>query len=53
MASIITERNIAWKLHSNLFCLKWKTENVSFKKIIEELKDIFKKIWYLYYWGKC
>ena len=38
----ITERNRALFLYNNHFCLIWKSENVSFKDAIKELKDIFK-----------
>ena len=29
-------------MHNNLFCLNWKSENVSFNQAIKELKDNFK-----------
>ena len=38
----VTERNKALYLHNNHFCLIWKSEKVSFKDAIKELKDNFK-----------
>ena len=37
-----TERNEALFLQNNHFCLIWKSENVSFKQAIKELKENFK-----------
>ena len=38
----ITERNNALYLYNNHFCLLWKSEGVSFKDAVKELKDILK-----------
>ena len=38
----VTERKIALLLYNNHFCLIRKSENVSFKQTIKELKDTFK-----------
>ena len=38
----VTERNKALYLHNNHFCVIWKSENVSFKDAIRELKENFK-----------
>ena len=38
----VTDRNKAWCLHNNHFCLIWKSENVNFNQTFEELKDNFK-----------
>ena len=35
----LTGRNMALKLHKNLFCLKWRSENVCFNQAVKELKD--------------
>ena len=41
----ITQRNIAKKTHNNHFCLTWKSNDISFKKAIEdELKPYFKVV---------
>ena len=40
--SSITEKNIAVFLYKNSFCLIWKSNGISFKKAIEELKLNFK-----------
>ena len=40
----VTERNIAFKIHNNHFCLIWKSVGVSFHKTIKELKVYFKVI---------
>ena len=37
----VTDRNNALFLHSNHFCLIWKSEGVSFNQAIKELKDNF------------
>ena len=37
-----TERKIALKMHNDLFCLIWKSQNISFNQVIKELKDNFK-----------
>ena len=34
----ITQRDIALEKHNNLFCLIWKSQNISFNKAIEVLK---------------
>ena len=38
----ITQRNIAFKLHSYHFCLIWKSGSTGFNQAIKELKDNFK-----------
>ena len=38
----VTNRGNALFLHSNQFCLKWKSDNDSFNQAIKELKDNFK-----------
>ena len=38
----VTDRNHDLFLHSNRFCLIWKSEGVSFNQAIKELKDNFK-----------
>ena len=38
----VTDKNNAMFLHSNHFCLVWKSENVIFNKAIKELKGNFK-----------
>ena len=38
----VTNRNTALFLHENHFCSIWKSEKVSFKNAIKELKDNFK-----------
>ena len=40
----VTERNNALFLHSNHFCLIWKSENVKLNQAIKELKDNFKVV---------
>ena len=40
----ITQKNTALKIHNNLFCLIWKTSDVSFDRAIKELKDNFKVV---------
>ena len=40
----VTNRDIALFLHENRFCLIWKSQNVSFKDAIRELKDNFKMV---------
>ena len=40
----ITERNIALFIYKKHFCLIWKSQGVSFKKVIEELKLNFKVV---------
>ena len=40
----ITERNKAFFLHIIHFCLIWESENVSFIKIIRELRQNFKVV---------
>ena len=39
-----TERNKALFLYNNHFCLIWKSEKVSFKQAIKEMKDSFKTV---------
>ena len=38
----VTDRNNALFLYNNHFCLKWKSEGVSFNQAIKELKDKYK-----------
>ena len=38
---MVTERNIALYLYNNHFCLKWKSEKVSFNQANRKVKDIF------------
>ena len=38
----ITERNVALYMYKNHFCLNWKSQRVSFKEAIEEVKINFK-----------
>ena len=40
----VTDRNNALFLYNNHFCSKWKSEGVSFKDAIKELKDNFKTV---------
>ena len=40
----VTNRDTALFLHETHSCLIWKSQNVSFKDAIRELKDNFKKI---------
>ena len=40
----VTNRNSALYLYNNHFCLIWKSEGVSFKQAIKELKDNFKLV---------
>ena len=40
----VTERNIALKIHKNHFCLKWKSEGISFNQAFTESKDNFKLV---------
>ena len=40
----ITQRIIALKIHSDHFCLFWKSDGVSFDKALKELKDNFKLV---------
>ena len=37
----VTEKNIAFFLYNNNFCLIWKSESVSFKEAIKQLKNNF------------
>ena len=37
----VTNRNRAFYLYNNHFCLIWKSEGVSFIRVVKELKDIF------------
>ena len=37
----VTERNIALHLNNSHFCLRWKSEKVSFNQAIKELKQNF------------
>ena len=38
----VTDRNNAFFLYNNHFCLIWRSERVSFNQAIKELKDNFK-----------
>ena len=38
----LTDRGNGLFLYNNHFCLKWESENVSFKQAIKKLKDTFK-----------
>ena len=38
----VKDKNSAFFLYNNHFCLIWKSENVSFNQAIKELKDNFK-----------
>ena len=40
----LIERNKALFLHNNHFCLIWKSQDVSFNKTIEEVKENFKNV---------
>ena len=40
----ITQRNIAFIIHNNHFCLIWKSNGVSFDRAIKELKDNFRVV---------
>ena len=40
----VTERNKAFLLYNNNFCLIWKSEGVSFIQVVKEFKDNFKKV---------
>ena len=44
----ITQRNIAFKVHRNHFCLIWKSNDISFKKTMKEVK-ITAKLFILLY----
>ena len=48
----ITDRNNAFFLHNNHFCLIWMSENVSFNQAIREVRENFKKV-YNYSKGEC
>ena len=41
---MVAERNKAFYLYNNHFCLIWKSEDVSFNRAIKELKEIFKVV---------
>ena len=41
-ARSVTDRNTALFLHSNQFCLIWKSEDVSFNQAIKKFKVNFK-----------
>ena len=41
---IITQRDIALRIHNIHFCLNWKSQNISFNKAIEELKNNFEVV---------
>ena len=38
IARSFTERDIAFYINKNLFCLNWKSDSISFNKTIEELQ---------------
>ena len=40
----VTNRDSALFLFNNHFCLIWKSEGVSFKKVVRELDDNFKMV---------